>query len=304
MGCEPCRPAAHTPSARTPVTIITGGFGVGKTELIKHVLTKSGLRVACLFNDVADISVELRSLQDPRSGVPLVAGAAVVGGCICCTRRESFVKQITMLSNTPGVDHILVETSGVAEPLHVAENFALMPDAVCLDTLVAVIDAVSTAHMYTALRVLAEKEEPGRQRLLSALTSPLRQRILKPPTLLLYEQIRFANVVFINQCDLVSHQCLADLVRVLHLLNPTAEIVQCAVDGILNVAPHTIINTKKFSMEEVEHDERWFEESRSGIVKRCIPLAEQALTPPDRIASPCNSNYVASRQDRQPEHLF
>lgn len=265
--CQPCAPA------RKPVTIITGGFGVGKTELIKHFLLQSGLRIACLMNDVADISFDMRELQDIRSQIPLVAGKAVVGGCICCTRRESFLKQMQELSSIPGVDHILVETAAVAEALHVAENFALMPDAVCLDTLIAVVDAPSAAPKCRSLRLLAERNERGRRRLLKELATS-RCKILTPPTRLLYEQIRFANVIFINQCDQVSPQCLTDLVRVFNLLNTAAEIVQCTSGGIHKVA-NTIISTKSFSMEDSENDKHWFEESTSGVAKRCIFLHEQ-----------------------------
>ena len=124
MQCEPCPPVRPLPAAQIPVTIITGGFGAGKTEVIRHILGKSRLRIACLINDVADTSHDLRTLRD--SGAPIGTVTEIVGGCICCTRRESFIEQMATLSKAPNIDHILVESSAVAEPLHLAENFVFV----------------------------------------------------------------------------------------------------------------------------------------------------------------------------------
>lgn len=289
--CQPCKPA------QIPVTVITGGFGAGKTEVIRQILGKSQLRIACLLNDVADTCYDLHKLSE--SGAPLVTSIQITGGCICCTRRESFVNQMTMLSKSPNIDHILVESSAVAEPLHLAENFALLTDTVRLKTLVAVIDASSTATMYASLLSLANLEEPARKKLLAGLASPnCRRNILQPPTRLLVEQIRFANFILINQCDLVPYECTADLVQVVRRLNPKAEIIPCATGNMHKILPTDIIGTTRFAMEDVENDERWFEEARSGVVlKRCMPLRDQGLVSPDRCPSIYASGQAPSPED-------
>lgn len=303
MQCEPCRPVQPLPAAQIPVTIITGSFGAGKTEVIRHILGKSRLRIACLINDVADTSHDRRTLQD--SGAPIVAVTEIVGGCICCTRRESFVQQMATLSKAPNLDHILVESCAVAEPLHLAENFVLLADTVRLDTLVAVIDASSTAPMYASLRSLANLDEQARLKLMAALASPnCRRKLLNPPTRLLFEQIRFANFILINQCDLVPSECTTDLVELFRRLNPKAEIIPCASGNMHKILPTDIIGTKRFAMEDVENDERWFEEAHSGVVKRCMPLRDQGLASPDGTRCPKVINNYASGRAPPPQDSF
>lgn len=126
-----------------PVTVLVGSFASGKTTVLKHLLARSNSRIAIIINEIADISTDLKQLLDSRAKMPaaLAMSSEVTGGCICCNRREAFVDQMCSFAASGDIYHLVVEAAGVAEPIHIAENFALVHHVVCLENMVTIVDA-------------------------------------------------------------------------------------------------------------------------------------------------------------------
>jgi G3E family GTPase len=260
-------------SSRLPVTVISGSLGAGKTSVLKHMLSSCGLRIAVITNDVSETGFDLRHLQHNGLRGPGYRGSEVVGGCICCTRREEFLDQINSVCNSKDVDYLLVESAGVAEPLHIAENFALVKDAAHLDCMVTVVDAAEASHSLDALRILSRLGEAARLNMLRKKTLARPRKLFAPATQLLLEQVRFANVILLNKCDAVADTVLSELVGVVGLLNPNSQIHKC-VKG--NIEPSAILHTKRFSWKEAESHASWFAEAHSSsVVSRCLPLEKE-----------------------------
>mmetsp|Transcript_73734 Transcript_73734/g.140376 ORF Transcript_73734/g.140376 Transcript_73734/m.140376 type:complete len:566 (-) Transcript_73734:58-1755(-) len=259
------------PSDQIPVTVLSGCSGSGKTSVIKHLLANCGLRIALIVNDVADISVDLRQLRDPRSRLPLASGAEVVGGCICCTRRQKFLDRMMEITNSSNVDYVLVEAAGVAEPFHVAENFALV-EHVRLDTMVTVVDAAAAASLLEVLKFASNLNNSATANIFSEQSLIKHHKIFTPATRLLLEQVRFSNVILLNKCDKIEALAASDLCETLQRLNPDAQVHKC-VHG--KIHPDTLLNTNSFSMEQAEDSENWFAEARSQTAPvRLLPHDE------------------------------
>lgn len=245
------------PFHRLPVTVLSGFLGAGKTTMLNHILgNREGLRVAVIVNDMSEINVDARLVKNGTANLSRVEEQLVEfsNGCICCTLREDLLREVRNLARQNCFDYLLIESTGISEPLPVAETFTFddeqgecLGTLARLDTLVTVVDAVNFQADYESIDELAERG--------IGLDDEDNRDVVQ----LLVDQIEFANVLVISKCDLVSEAEVGALETLLHHLNPTARILR-AVKGHVPLAE--LLDTHRFSEEWAAENKNWLVVSR------------------------------------------
>lgn len=241
-------PAFQHTDTRLPVTLLSGFLGAGKTTLMNHLLhQKDGLRVAVIVNDMSELNIDAQLIAKENTYLTQSEEKLVEmsNGCICCTLREDLLIEIAELARQKRFDYLLIESSGISEPLPVAETFtfadetgAALSDISRLDTLVTVVDASSFEANFNTLEELPDRQWG---------VDPEDERAIVD---LLVDQIEFANVILLNKMDQVSQEMLQRMQRLIQQLNPQAKIVPTTHS---KVDPHMILNTGAFETMDIEH---------------------------------------------------
>ena len=242
-----------------PVTVLSGFLGAGKTTTLKHILeNRDGLRVAVVVNDMADVNVDANLIADQGTLVKAEEKmVALSNGCICCTLREDLFVELAKLAARPeGLDHIIIESSGISEPMPVAETFTFkdamgtsLSDVARLDTLVTVVDGASFLdELYAAdsLRVRGWEASADDERTVAQLFC---------------DQLEFANVIIMNKMDLMDDEERARLRAILTRFNPSAKLIEATYGRI---EPKQILGTGLFNFEKAEQHPEWLKEARIG----------------------------------------
>ena len=243
-----------------PVTVLSGFLGAGKTTVLSHILNnRQGKKVAVIVNDMSEINIDSAIVQNEvslnRSEEKLVE---MSNGCICCTLREDLLEEVTKLAQEGRFDYLVIESTGISEPLPVAETFTFadedgvsLSDVADLDTMVTVVDGVNFLKDYDEAKYLQDTGES------------LGEEDERSVADLLVDQVEFADVILISKTDLASSSDIERLTAILKTLNTDAKILPIS-QGQVDI--DKVLSTGLFDFERAQQAPGWLKEMRGEHV--------------------------------------
>lgn len=241
---------------KLPVTVLSGFLGAGKTTVLSHILNnRENKKVAVIVNDMSEINIDSSIVENEvslnRSKEKLVE---MSNGCICCTLREDLLEEVSKLAKDGRFDYLIIESTGIAEPLPVAETFTFadqngtsLSDISRLDTMVTVVDAVNFLKDYEATKYLKDTGES------------LGDNDHRSVADLLIDQVEFADVILISKIDLVENSDVMRLTAILKTLNTQAQIIPIE-NGQVDI--DAVLNTQRFDFERAQQAPGWLQTAR------------------------------------------
>ena len=249
-----------TASNKLPVTVLSGFLGAGKTTVLSHILNnREDKKGAVIVNDMSEINIDSEIIQNEvslnRSEEKLIE---MSNGCICCTLREDLLLEVTNLAKQGRFDYLVIESTGISEPLPVAETFTFadeegisLSDIASLDTMVTVVDAVNFLKDYEEAKYLKDAGES------------LGEEDERSVADLLVDQVEFADLILISKTDLVNSDEIKRLTAILRTLNTSAKIVPISHG---KVDMNEVLDTGLFDFERAQQAPGWLKEMRGEHV--------------------------------------
>lgn len=241
--------------SKIPVTVLSGYLGAGKTTILNHVLNnRDGLKVAVIVNDLGEVNIDADLIQENASlSKTEEALVEMSNGCICCTLREDLLKEVERLAKEEKFDYILIESTGIGEPIPVAQTFLYVDEEngidlsqYCeLDTMVTVVDANRFWHDFSSGETLLQRGQ--------AAGEDDEREVVD----LLIDQIEFCDVLILNKCDMIKEEDLLQLEGVLKKLQPNAKLIRTSYGKI---DPKDILHTGRFDFVKASESAGWIAE--------------------------------------------